>query len=107
MRDKNTAFYRGNTKVLVDFSAGETSSDGAVALLKPELCIRSSITSLTHFKSVALLCLPSHHSGAMLSKSNCLIYCDLKPHHESYCIIQVEPFYFGIFSDHETYLNLD
>ena len=62
-----------------------------LVVLKPELCIRSSITSLTHFKSVALLCLPSHHSGAMLSKPNCLIYGDLKPHHESYCIIQVKP----------------
>ena len=34
MRHKNTAFYRGNTQVLVDFSAGEISSDGAVVLLE-------------------------------------------------------------------------
>ena len=34
MRDKNTSFYRGNTKVLVGFSAEGTSSDGAVALLE-------------------------------------------------------------------------
>ncbi|MFT7032731.1 MAG: hypothetical protein ACJA2S_001232, partial [Cyclobacteriaceae bacterium] len=26
MRDKNTAFYRGNIEVSVDFSAGEISS---------------------------------------------------------------------------------
>ena len=26
----------------------------------------------------------------MLSKPNCLIYCDLKPHHEPYCIIRVK-----------------
>ena len=57
---------------------------------KPGLCNRNSITSLTHFKSAALLCLPSRHSGAMLSKPNCLIYCDLKPHHEPYCIIRVK-----------------
>ena len=36
-----------------------------------------------------LLCLLSHHSGAMLSKPNYLIYVELKPHHESYCIIWV------------------
>ena len=58
--------------------------------LKPGLCNRSSITSLTHFKSVALLCLFSHHSGAMLSKPNCLIYGNLKLHHEPYCIIRVK-----------------
>ena len=34
MRTKNTAFYRGNKEVLVDFSAGEISSDGAVVLLE-------------------------------------------------------------------------
>lgn len=34
MRDKNTAFYRGNTQVLVDFSAGQISSDGAIVLLE-------------------------------------------------------------------------
>lgn len=34
MRDKNTAFYRGNIEVSVDFSAGEISSDGAVVLLE-------------------------------------------------------------------------
>ena len=34
MRGKNTAFYRGNTKVSIDFSTGETSSDGAVVLLE-------------------------------------------------------------------------
>ncbi len=34
MRDKNTAFYRGNTQVSVDFSAGEISSDGAIVLLE-------------------------------------------------------------------------
>ena len=34
MRDKNTAFYRGNTKVLVDFSTGGISPDGAVTLLE-------------------------------------------------------------------------
>src|SRR5690625_135874 len=34
MRTKNTAFYRGNKEVLVDFSAGEISSDGAVILLE-------------------------------------------------------------------------
>ena len=65
--------------------------DSSIVSIKPGLCTRSSITSLTHFKSVALLCLPSHHSGAMLSKSNCLIYGDLKPHNESYCIIRVKP----------------
>jgi hypothetical protein len=32
MSDKNTAFYRNNTAVLVDFSAGEISSDGALVL---------------------------------------------------------------------------
>ena len=58
--------------------------------VKPRLCNRSSITSLTHFKSAALLCLPSHHSGAMLSKPNYLIYGELKSHHEPYCIIQVK-----------------
>ncbi|MCF6360787.1 MAG: DUF1684 domain-containing protein [Cyclobacteriaceae bacterium] len=56
---------------------------------KPEICNRISIRPLTHFKSVALLCLCSHHSGAMLSNPNCLIYCDLKPHHEPYRIIRV------------------
>ena len=34
MRNKNTAYYRGNTRVSVDFSAEETSSDGAVVLLE-------------------------------------------------------------------------
>ena len=34
MKDKNTAFYRGNTKVSVDFSAEGISSDGAVTLLE-------------------------------------------------------------------------
>jgi len=34
MSNKNTAFYRGNTEVLVDFSASEISSDGAVVLLE-------------------------------------------------------------------------
>jgi hypothetical protein len=58
--------------------------------LKPVLSNRNSITSLTHFKSVALLYLPSHHSGAMLSNTNCLIYCDLKPHNEPYCIMRVK-----------------
>ena len=32
MRHKNTAFYRGNTRVSVDFSAEGVSSDGAVVL---------------------------------------------------------------------------
>lgn len=34
MSSKNTAFYRGNTQVSVDFSAGEISSDGALVLLE-------------------------------------------------------------------------
>jgi len=34
MRGKNTAFYRGNTQVFVDFLATEISSDGAVVLLE-------------------------------------------------------------------------
>lgn len=34
MRDKNTAFYRGNTQVSVDFSASQISSDGAIVLLE-------------------------------------------------------------------------
>ena len=34
MRYKNIAFYRGNTKVLVDFSAEGISSGGAVTLLE-------------------------------------------------------------------------
>jgi hypothetical protein len=34
MSGKNTAFYRNNTAVLVDFSAEEISSDGAVVLLE-------------------------------------------------------------------------
>lgn len=34
MRDKNTVFYRGNTQISVDFSAGEISSDGALVLLE-------------------------------------------------------------------------
>ena len=34
MRNKNTAFYRGNIEVSVDFSAEEISSDGAVVLLE-------------------------------------------------------------------------
>lgn len=34
MRNKNTAFYRGNTEVSVDFSAEEISSDGSVILLE-------------------------------------------------------------------------
>ena len=34
MRNKNTAFYRGNTEVSVDFSAEEISSDGSVVLLE-------------------------------------------------------------------------
>ena len=34
MRHKNTAFYRGNTRIPVDFSAEGISSDGAVTLLK-------------------------------------------------------------------------
>ena len=59
-------------------------------VFKSGLCTRSSITSFTHLKSAALLCLPSHHSSAMLSKPNCLIYGDLKPHHESYRIIWVK-----------------
>lgn len=34
MRNKNTAFYRGNTQVCVDFLAEEISSDGALVLLE-------------------------------------------------------------------------
>ncbi|MEQ9262880.1 MAG: IS1380 family transposase [Owenweeksia sp.] len=34
MSNKNTAFYRGNTQVQVDFSAGQISSDGAIVLLE-------------------------------------------------------------------------
>ena len=34
MSHKATAFYRRNTQVCVDFSAGEISSDGAVVLLE-------------------------------------------------------------------------
>ena len=34
MRNKNTAYYRGNIQVSVDFSAHEISSDGAVVLLE-------------------------------------------------------------------------
>ena len=34
MRHKNTAYYRGNTRVSVDFSAEGVSSDGAVVLLE-------------------------------------------------------------------------
>ncbi|MEO1253752.1 MAG: transposase [Bacteroidota bacterium] len=34
MSNKNTAFYRGNSQVLVDFSADKISSDGAVILLE-------------------------------------------------------------------------
>lgn len=34
MSSKNTAFYRGNTQVQVDFSAGQISSDGALVLLE-------------------------------------------------------------------------
>ena len=59
-------------------------------MIKSGLCNRSSITSLTRFKSVALLCLPSRHGGTMLSKPNCLIYCELNPHHEPYCINRVK-----------------
>ncbi len=59
-------------------------------MIKPELCNRLSTTAVTHFKSVATLCLSSHHSGAMLSKSNFLIYCDLRLHHDFYCINRVK-----------------
>jgi hypothetical protein len=34
MSNKNTAFFRGNTQVNVDFTAGEISSDGAIVLLE-------------------------------------------------------------------------
>lgn len=34
MSNKNTIFYRGNTAVSIDFSAGQISSDGAVVLLE-------------------------------------------------------------------------
>lgn len=34
MKDISTAFYRGNTAVLVDFSTEEISSDGALVLLE-------------------------------------------------------------------------
>jgi hypothetical protein len=34
MSDKNTAFYRNNATILVDFTAEEISSDGAVVLLE-------------------------------------------------------------------------
>lgn len=34
MSNKNTAIYRGNTSVSVDFSAEEISSDGSVVLLE-------------------------------------------------------------------------
>lgn len=34
MSDKTTAFYRGNTKISVDFSAEEISSDGSLVLLE-------------------------------------------------------------------------
>ena len=34
MSERTTAFYRGNTAVSVDFSAGGDSSDGAVVLLE-------------------------------------------------------------------------
>ena len=36
MSNKNTAFYRGNTEVSVDFSVEEISSDGSVILEKLE-----------------------------------------------------------------------
>jgi len=34
MSNKNTVFYRGNTAISVDFSAGEISSDGSLVLLE-------------------------------------------------------------------------
>ena len=34
MRNKNTVIYRGNTKVSVDFSSEEISSNGSVLLLE-------------------------------------------------------------------------
>ncbi len=34
MSSKDIAFYRGNTRVSVDFFAGEISSDGALVLLE-------------------------------------------------------------------------
>ena len=56
---------------------------------KPRICNRLSITALTLFESIVSLRLSSRHSDAMLSKSNFLILCDLKLHHEFYPIIRV------------------
>ena len=57
--------------------------------IKPEICNRLYITNLTRFKSDTLFRLSFHRSGATLSKSTSLIYCDLSLHYETYCIIQV------------------
>ena len=92
-KTKYLNFFRGIRPVqLLAFSTSSSSATLPITMncVEPRLCNRISITSLTHFKSVALLCLSSYHSGAMLSKPNCLIYCDLKPHHEPYRIIEVE-----------------
>jgi len=47
MSKKTTAFYRGNTKVSVDFSAGQISSVGAVVLLEKLECKHKVISGIS------------------------------------------------------------
>jgi len=60
MSDKHTAFYRGNTQVLVDFSAGAISSDGALVLLEH---IERKQGLIGHFASV----FPDHRMPGKVS----------------------------------------
>ena len=60
MSDKHTAFYRRNTQVLVDFSAGAISSDGALVLLEH---IERKQGLIGHFASV----FPDHRMPGKVS----------------------------------------
>ena len=50
MSNKNKIFYRGKTEVIVDFSAKEISSDGAVILLEK---LEKKYKILDHFSAVS------------------------------------------------------
>jgi hypothetical protein len=72
--DKNARGYTNIDSYIVFLKVVGLKAD-----LKPELCNRLSITDVTRFESVA-----------MLSKPNFLILCDLRHHHDSFCINQVK-----------------
>lgn len=62
MSNKNTAIYRGNTSVSVDFSAEEISSDGSVVLLEK---IERKHKLLNYFSKL----IPDHRDQSLVQHS--------------------------------------